>query len=326
MNKYFILKGVILSLCLCQLTSLHAQTSEELINMMADATKNLNYEGTFIFSRGDDIDVMRILHRLDDDGEREKIIALTGPAREIIRNNDTVTCIFPDKQEVMVERSRAQGFPSKLPEAIEVLSEFYEFSTIGDERMAGKDAWVVQILPKDEFRYGYQLWIDKDNHLLLKSEMQNDMGKTLELVMFTELELRESIIDEMFEPSVSGHEYTWYQYIQEEYVSDNSSGNSLSNGWQVTWMPAGFKLNEYDGNSKSMNNSTLEHMIYSDGISTVSIFIESLNDQLPINTGSMNIGGVNVYSRSTNGFQVTAVGEVPQPTVMRMVDSVVATR
>jgi sigma-E factor negative regulatory protein RseB len=130
----------------------------------------------------------------------------------------------------------------------------------------------------------------------------------------------------MFKPSVSGNEYTWYQYTQEEYASNNSADNGRSNGWQVTWMPAGFKLNEYDGNSKSMNNSTLEHMIYSDGISTISIFIESLNDQLPINTGFMNIGGVNVYSRTTEGFQVTAVGEVPQPTIMRMVDSVVATR
>jgi sigma-E factor negative regulatory protein RseB len=123
MNKYFKIRGVIFGLCLCVFNNLHAQTSEQLINMMADATKNLNYEGTFIFLRGDDMDVMRILHRLDDNGEREKIIALTGPAREIIRNNNTVTCIFPDKQEVMVERSRAQGFPSKLPEAIEVLAD-----------------------------------------------------------------------------------------------------------------------------------------------------------------------------------------------------------
>ena len=214
MNKYFKIRGVIFGLCLCVFNNLHAQTSEQLINMMADATKNLNYEGTFIFLRGDDMDVMRILHRLDDNGEREKIIALTGPAREIIRNNNTVTCIFPDKQEVMVERSRAQGFPSKLPEAIEVLADYYEFSTIGDERIAGKDAWVVQILPKDEFRYGYQLWIDKENFLLLKSEMRNDMGKSLELVMFTELKLLTTIGDEMFKPSVSGNEYTWYHYTQ----------------------------------------------------------------------------------------------------------------
>ena len=302
-----------------------AQSSEELINLMADATKNLNYEGTFVFTREDKMDVMHILHKFDVNGEQEKIVALTGHAREIIRNNETVTCFYPDTQEVMVERGRPQGLTSKIPEAIEAISDYYEFIKIGEDRVAGKDTWIVRITPKDEFRYGYQLWIDKESYLLLKSVMHDEDGNSLEQVMFTELQLRDSIEDELFKPSVSGNEYKWYQYTHEVNYGTEVQPAGLNN-WQVTWIPDGFTLNVYDGNSTEQEPSLLEHMIYSDGISTVSIFIEKITNKVAINSGSMNMGGVNIYSTTTNGFQVTAVGEVPQPTVIRIVDSVVATR
>lgn len=304
----------------CQLAM--AQSSEELINRMAEATRTLDYEGIFVFSHGDKMDVMRILHKNDENGEREKIIALTGHAREIIRNNDTVTCIFPDTQEVMVERSRARGFAGKITDAVESIAENYDFSTVGEDRIAGRDAWIVKIMPRDQFRYGYQLWIDKDNHLLLKSRMHDDEGEPLELVMFTELELPEFIADDRFNPSITGKEYTRYQYTQQGESNAAIVADERQN-WRVTWLPAGFRLSVYDNKTPSDNNNSLEHMIYTDGISTVSIFIEMLADDSSIKTGSMSLGAVNVYSRMTDGFQVTAVGEVPTPTVMRMVDSVV---
>ena len=94
--------------------------------------------------------------------------------------------------------------------------------------------------------------------------------------------------------------------------------------WQVTWMPEGFSLSDYD--ERNVTDTPLEHMIYSDGVSSVSIFIERITGADPANTGTMNLGGVNVYARTEDGYQVTAVGEVPQATVMRMVDSVVANR
>jgi len=291
---------------------------------MVHATKNLDYEGTFVYNRGDNMDVMQILHKRDANGEREKLLTLTGHAREIIRNNDTVTCIFPDKQEVMVERSRTQGFTSRIPETIELIAAHYHFSTIGEERVAGRDAWVVKITPKDGFRYGYQLWIDKQNYLLLKSEMQDDQGKSLETVMFTELQVLDSIEDERFQPSIAGNEFTWHQFNQRNVLDENNQ--DVNNAWQVTWIPDGFKQNLPGEIISSNTDSPMDHMIFSDGISTVSIFIERLNSVNPINNGALNMGGVNVYSTTTGNYQVTAIGEVPQPTVIRMADSVISNR
>ncbi len=301
-----------------------AQSSDELVDRMVNATKNLDYEGTFVYIRGNNMDVMQILHKKDDSGEREKLLTLTGHAREIIRNNDTVTCIFPDKQEVMVERTRTQGFTSRIPEAIDLIAAYYEFSTVGEERIAGRDSWVVKIIPKDEFRYGYQLWIDKENDLLLKSEMQDDQGMSLETVMFTELRVLESIDDERFKPSIAGNEFTWHQFNQRESLDEENQ--DMNNLWQVTWMPDGFRQNSPGERISSNTDSSMDHMIFSDGISTVSIFIERLNSVNPIKNGALNMGGVNVYSTIAGNYQITAIGEVPQPTVIRMADSVISNR
>jgi sigma-E factor negative regulatory protein RseB len=307
--------------CLAQ-SPVDTISSQELINRMSEATKKLNYEGEFVFTRGEQMDVMRMMHKSDNNGEREKIISLTGPAREIIRNNQTVTCIFPDTQQVMVERSHAQSFATKLPVSIEAVADFYDFSIIGNERVAGRDSWMVSVTPKDTFRYGYHLWIDKDTYLMLKSELRDEAGIPLEVVMFTELQLSDTFSDELFTPSINGKEYTWY-----EYAGDSSNvpvPTAVDSSWQVTWLPNGFRLSNHNAHAPGDQDGFLEHMIYSDGVSMVSIFIEKHDSGPEMNTGALKIGGVNVYARIAGDYQVTAVGEVPQATVMRMADSVTA--
>ena len=296
--------------------------SKQLIGHMAQAGKKLNYEGVFVFIRGERMDVMRVLHKADTGGEREKIVSLTGPAREIIRNNHTVTCVFPDTRQVMIERSRLQSFPAKLPEQIEAIAGYYQVDTVASERIAGRDTWEVSITPKDDFRYGYRLWIDKDTYLLLKSELRDETGVALEVAMFTQLQLHDSMQDELFAPSIKGKQYTWYQYnAQVEKV--NATGTPDDDEWRVTWLPGGFRLNVQ--NEKS-SGSHLQHKIYSDGVSMISIFIEKLSADAAMQPGAQKIGGVNVYARTAGEYQVTALGDVPPVTVMRMVDSVVAGR
>lgn len=288
---------------------------------MSDASKTLNYDGIFVFMRGDRMDAVQILHKYDNRGEREKIVSLTGYAREIIRNNQTVTCIFPDTQEVMVEKAKADNFSSRLPQAIEVVADFYDFVMVGEERIAGRDAWIINISPKDSYRYGYRLWIDKDSKLLLKSELRDENQIPIERVMFTRLMVHESMDDALFEPSISGSGYTWYQYTQD--TGNRGVANNVRQRWQATWLPAGFSQSDYDATGMSSGDIDVEHMIYSDGVATVSIFIEKLDQSDTSTMGPSKMGGMNVYAKVADGYQVTAVGEVPQATVKQMVDSVV---
>ena len=177
----------------------------------------------------------------------------------------------------------------------------------------------MNILPRDEYRYGYKLWIDETTYLLLKSELRSRDKKTLEQIIFTQLNLRDHIPDALLKPSLTGKDYTWYKNTQGP--STQAAGDRA---WRTAWMPAGFSMKEHRRQTMSTSQSPVDHLIYSDGVALVSIFIEKLGQQNPETIGPSSMGGVNTFARLDNGYQITAVGEVPQTTVQRMANSVVA--
>jgi sigma-E factor negative regulatory protein RseB len=160
------------------------------------------------------METMRIIHRVGENGEQQRLISLTGSAREVIRDNESVTCIFPDDRAVMVDKSLGQKPIFQLPQPIESVSSFYHFNTDGEERVAGRQSWVVNILPADQYRYGYKLWIDQDSYLLLKSQLRDTDNEVLEQILFTQLDIHEHIPAAMLEPALTGKDYTVYKNDQ----------------------------------------------------------------------------------------------------------------
>lgn len=292
---------------------------QQLINNMSRATHQLNYDGIFVYRRGNHINTMRIIHKNGVDGEVERLISLTGHPREVIRNRDTVTCIFPDNKAVLVEKSRAnQLFSTQLPQPVETISDYYRFAYVGPERVAGRDAMVVTIQPRDNYRYGYQLWIDGDSHLLLKSELKNASGFPLEQIMFTKLDVLDSVPDALLQPAISGNGFKWSNSMPLE------PGHGSNHYLSVRWMPEGFRVSNREVQSIASSNNPVDHIVYTDGMAMVSIFIEKLKNRSEFMPGPSKMGAVNAFARMTNGYQVTAVGEVPQATVQKMAISVVA--
>ena len=293
--------------------------ARQLINEMSRASRELNYDGIFVYRRGSRMDTMRLIHKFDGEGEHERMVALTGIAREVIRDKKSVTCIFPDNQRVMVEKSRPRKFlASKLPEPIEKIADYYSFSVAGKDRVAGKSTWIINITPNDDFRYGYQLWVDEDSKLLMKSEISDGSGWPVEQILFTQLDIVDDIPTQLLKPAISGKDYTWYDLAASELPVQ-----ATTSIWTVREMPAGFNLTNYDKQAVSTNQVPMEHMIYSDGLAMVSVFVEKINDEPDQLRGASRMGGVNAFATISNGYQITAVGEVPQKTVQLMANSVV---
>ena len=291
----------------------------ELLNSMSAASRQLNYDGIFVYQRDGQIETMRLIHKRDENTEVERLVSLTGKAREVIRNNQLVTCIFSDDQSVVVEKSRSNKFlTSALPESIESISEFYSFLITGEERVAGRDTWIVNIQPKDTLRYGYHLWIDKGHKLLLKSELISGSGAALEQIMFTKMTIMDAIPDELLKSSISNVGFTLFQNV----APQNESTETVSN-WRAGWMPDGFAMSDFEKQHASVKLNEMDHLVYSDGLAIVSIFIERLKQKSDAMNGAANLGAVNTYAMFTkDGYQVTAVGEVPQSTVQRMALSI----
>ena len=291
-----------------------------LITEMSKATSELNYDGIFVYRYDKKIDTMRIIHKKNQNGDiYERLISLTGNEREILRENDRVKYFFPESRIAIIEKAKlGQLISSYIPDSLHPISKYYTFNIAGQGRIAGLNTWIVNIKPIDRFRYGYQLWIDKQSKLLLKSKLKNFQGVTLEQLMFVKLKTFQDIDDALLKSPFNKQNFTWIN----NYTDKTNSYDVPKKKWKPSWMPKGFLMSEYTIDSMPTSAMPVEHLIYTDGLATISIYIEKLAKQQPINTGTNNFGGVNTYSVSTDGYQITGVGEVPKTTVQLITNSV----
>jgi len=294
--------------------------AREIIDRMSEARKSLSFEGILVYQRGKNLYSMRIIHKADKGRERERLISLSGPARELVRDERQTTCVFPDNRAVMVVKNRfSEIFPAPLPKPIEQIENLYSFSVLGKDRVAGREAWVVRIQPKDPDRYEHKLWIDAASYLLLKSHILDSQGETLEEVLFTRIKLRDFIPDSLLTPKLAGEGYTWYRNEPGGNKADDGSGAK----WTVNWLPEGFAMRGYEEQAITPSRPAVDHLFFSDGLATFSVFVEK--SAAPAADGvesQTSLGAVNTYTWMTDGYQVTVVGELPAVTVRRVAGSI----
>ena len=183
-------KLVFIASLLLAMDSLATTTTDahEWLRRMSMASHSLNYSGTFVYQHEGRLESMQVLHAMDDQGERERLISLTGSRREVLRDNSEVTCVLGDSQSVLVNKSSPRvSYPASFPTEVDKIDNYYRFEVLGDDRVAGLDCKVVVVRPRDDFRYGRRLCVHADSHLLLRSELTDMQGKVIEQFMFTEV-------------------------------------------------------------------------------------------------------------------------------------------
>ena len=307
--------------CLCCALAAFRLAADEgvtaMLEAMHDATRHLNYDGVFVYQRGTQLDTMRLVHMFDGEQERERLSSLSGPAREVIRDGSVVTCLFADDQAAVVEKNPPRdlvglGFPGLSPN----LLENYRFEADGTDRVAGRPTRVVAVVPQRADRYGYRLWIDEATKLLLKSVIVGSAGQVLEQVQFTRIDMLERYAPELLIPEITGSGFTW------RTEQGGEPEQARSSGWQVAWVPPGFAMQEHKMQNMATSTMPVDHLVYSDGLAMVSVFIEALvEDDTPLRGFSAR-GAVNAFSRVAQDHQITVVGELPLPTVQQIAASV----
>jgi sigma-E factor negative regulatory protein RseB len=285
------------------------------LQKIAQAARELNYRGTFVYQHGDHAETSRITHLVDRSGEQERLETLDGPRREIIRNNSEILTYYADKRLVKREKRAARKlFPALLPEQLSVLTEHYELRKGGQERIAGYDAQALILEPRDEFRYGHRLWAELHTGLLLKARMVNENNQVLEQFHFTEVAINIPISRDAVKPSFP---------MPPAQAADGSGGGAPTDtGWVVRNQPAGFKKIMEMIRSKRAGSAQVAHLVFSDGLAAVSVFIEPLPAAAKVPEGLSHQGAVNIYTRSVSDQLVTVLGETPPVTVMQIANSV----
>ena len=321
-HKVKFLRNHLLLILLSTLASapVMADPAMDWVQKMSMAMRNLNYRGDFVYLHENQLESMRISHYKDENGEKERLISLNGEAREVLRDNQNLTCIWPSSRKVVVDfsRSRKNTFsPIFIPEDIVRLEKFYEMKLLGKDRVAGMSAVVVHINPKDKYRYGIKFWISDQYGLMLKSSLINEDGRVVEEVMFTNLKVFDGdeklVVDTM--PKIDGS-FTLVRY----HSGDSSKSFAADNSWQISAAPGGFWRESVLKRQVPGTDDFVQQMVYTDGLASLSIFIEKQTSETSAGVSSM--GAINAYIRILNNYSVTAIGEVPAITVKHLAESV----
>ena len=297
-----------------------AASPEAWLQRMNAALRDRNYTGIFVYIRGEHLESMRVTHRADAMGGIERLVSLTGPPREVIRGHHNVKCVLPDSRLVLVERRyAAQNFPAALPSSIPAkrLAAYYDFKDLGEGRIAGYHSKIIGILPRDPYRYGYRLWLDARTGMLLRSDLLDSDGHTVERVMFTSLHYPKSIPNSALQPTEIRSGFVWN--IQGD--SEKLSAAERRVQWQVTRLPPGFVLSLTDVQRVAGVRQPVRHMVFSDGLASVSVFAEAASHSRNALIGPSRMGAVNAFGRQVGDYHLTVVGEVPAATVQMIAES-----
>ncbi len=306
------------------LTSLNVAWAESdarrWLERMAMASQSLNYFGTFVYQHQGRLEAMQIVHARDEGGERERLLSLTGPKREVLRDNQVVTCLLGDRQAVVVNKSQPRtSFPARFPTQLMHLERYYRFEVLDEDRVAGRTCRIVAVQPRDEYRYGRRLCVHDESHLLLRSELTGAEGEAIEQVMFTAIEFPEAIAAHKLLPELDGADFTWHREPKDQ---PQRTVNVDDSRWQVTRVPDGFMLTDHSWHQLSEDDPGVEHWVYSDGLASVSVYLEKSMQDNDAYSGVSYRGALNAFGTTVAGYHVTVVGEVPRQTVELIAKSV----
>lgn len=289
------------------------------LKKMADAPRQHNYSGTFVYYADGHMETSRIIHKTDQTGERERIEVLDGAPRIVFRNNDEMKCYLPDSKNIYTEkRWFRKFFPNLLPQSLDSINDNYYVKETKRERISGHESQVLSLAPRDSLRYGHQFWIDIKSGLLLKVAVM-DGNKTVEQFAFVQLEVDGEIHPDLLKPDQS--------ILTQEWKVTDLVTSVLKEGelkWQVKNLPAGFKKLVEMKRNLTEKPTLVDHIALSDGLATVSIFIEPIIKDAPAPVPGVftSRGAINIYVHTLGDNKITTVGEVPVETIKLIGDSI----
>src|ERR1700676_744652 len=318
-----------------------AEDPREWLQKMNQALATRNYDGTFFHLSEGRVETMRIVPRVRAGRVTERLQSLDGSGREFVRNNDELTCYLPDQRTVLVQPRPEHGpFLGTLPQFGADVNEFYRIESLPAAHILGRTARVIAVNPKDQFRFGYRLWLDEKTAMPLKTQLCDSRGQVIEQIFFARLDMPESIPDSDLAPAVRTEGMRWVR----QGPSHDAASPALS-AYRASELPPGFRLTVAGAQTIGGATVPASHLVYSDGLATVSVFVEAQQADAqragngggggagsadtspsapaePPMQGLARVGSGFAFSTVVQGHQVTAVGEVPAQTVEFIAHSV----
>jgi sigma-E factor negative regulatory protein RseB len=286
-----------------------AESGQEWLTRMGAALNNASYVGEFVSESAGRTERLAITHRVRDGVVSERLVSLSGNGRELVRENDEVVVYLPDQKLAIIERrAGTSDLMGALPQFEGRMASWYKVDWVGRETLDdfGPTA-VVAVRPLDGYRFGYRLWIDADSHMPVRSDLSDGSGRVVERLRFTKLDFDDRIPDSAFEPALDRSKLRW--------VRQSPQSQDVAPAWRAVQVPPGFRLSMSGVQAVAGVGGPVSHLVYSDGLATVSVFIQTPAPGKAPAEGTTRSGVASAFSTVIDGHQVTAVGEVPPRTL-----------
>jgi sigma-E factor negative regulatory protein RseB len=303
-----------------------SRSIDEWLSRMHEAAKKRAYVGTFVVSSGGVMSSAKIWHVCEGSQQIERVDMLSGAPRSTFRHNDQVVTFMPEHKVVRQEKREALGvFPQFLQSPDHRIADFYTITAGGVERVAGVEADIVTLRPKDKLRFGYRVWTERKSGLVVKLQTLDLDAKVLEQAAFSELQLDAPLkMDKLVQlmGKVDG-----YRVEKPALVKTTASAE----GWNIKLPVAGFSpvscykrpsSSAAGANGASPSGDEPLQWIFSDGLASVSVFVEPLDKQRHERESTLSIGATHTLTRQVNKHWITVMGEVPQTTLQLFATSI----
>jgi sigma-E factor negative regulatory protein RseB len=291
------------------------RTLHDWLRRMREASRIHSYTGTFVVSADGVMSSAKIWHVCEGGQQMERVETLSGAPRSIFRHNDQVITFLPEHKLARSEKRESLGlFPELFQSADSRLADFYKVRHEGRERVAGVEADIFMLAPKDALRFGYRVWTERTNGLVVKLQTLDADGRVLEQAAFSELELDAPLKMETLQQQMNKLE--GYRVEKTTLVKTTASAE----GWTLTAPVPGFhaischKRPAGAAGVAAAGQAPLQ-WVFSDGLASVSIFAEPLDPQRQRQESSLSMGATQTLTRPLDGYWITVMGEVPMATL-----------
>lgn len=295
----------------------------QLLQKAAIGARILSYKGVFVCQSAKQVKSVEITHMYDGQHEFARNVVLDGAPREVFNQSGNVVIYNPRNGKIVIEKRRAQNmFPAILPTDLYSIRSAYNLRSDEGERVAGRSAQVLVLEPKDALRYSYRFWVDTEYGLLLKSVMFNHRNEVLESIGFTQVSLMNTVELDWFKPKID-HNKNYVMEQEQELIAD--SGSPID--WEIKMLPAGYRKVDQMVRKVQGKSEPITHLIFSDGLAFVSLFIEHVAKPTKEKPTPKNMltttGNTSFYANVNKGHLVTVMGDVPEATVVQIAHAIV---
>ncbi len=278
-----------------------------------EASRRRAYVGTLVVSSGGNMSSSRVWHVCDGTQQMERVDALTGAPRSTFRHNDEVITFSPQTRVAVAEKREALGlFPHLLKSVDASIEQFYSASAQGSDRVAGFEADVVRLVPRDKLRFGYRIWSEKRTGLVLKLQTLDEQARVLEQVAFSELQLDAPVSMDKLSRMMGNTE--GYKVVSPALVKTTPDAE----GWRLAREVPGFHSMSCLRRPSASGPDALQ-WVFSDGLASVSLFIEPFEPRRHAQEGLQGMGATHALTQRLvargGPWWLTLVGEVPVQTL-----------